>query len=96
MVLLSHHDEAMGEGGGFELDDEVGDVLFGLGVVVVIGADVVYGGCCVFLVVSVEWHPKYAIVNAIIILQGCLGLLGPLFGPVSPRTAPLDRSPWIS
>jgi hypothetical protein len=86
----------MAEGRGLDLDDEIGDVLLGLGVVVVVGPDVVDGGGRVLLVVGVEGHPKYAVVHAVAVPQSCFCLFGPLLRSVCPWSAPLDRSPGIS
>lgn len=68
VVLLCSHDESVSEGIRFEPDDQVGYVLLGLGVVIVVWTNVVDCCCCVLLVIGVERYPKYAVVSPALVL----------------------------
>lgn len=96
MILLSYHQVAMGQIWRFYLDDEVRDVFLRFGMIVVVGANVIYGSCCVFLIVYFVGHPKNAIVYSVLVLESRFCWFSPLSGAIWPRSFPLNSSPRVS
>ena len=68
VVGLRHHHKTVLDLTAGDLNHQMLNVLFGLGVVDVVGPDVVDGCGCVLDVVGLIWHPEDAVFLALVII----------------------------